>query len=184
MSDSRRDSQTSKRRERQKERFRDIMQDTEGNVIYTGAMHRIAGEEGHSARVRMLVLLVITAAIVISSGCIDAGGAMGAFYVIFPYIGEVSSLFALAWSASKLFVPAEIRTYVLNQSGEKIPGACRMLSIFAIAGLILSAVYLMRNGMGGEPAKNILYLGLKLMAALAAELFRKQYSVLKWEQSS
>ena len=77
MSDSRRDSQTSKRRERQKERFRDIMQDTEGNVIYTGAMHRIAGEEGQSARVRMLVLLVITAAIVISSGCIDAGGGTG-----------------------------------------------------------------------------------------------------------
>ena len=172
----------SSRRERQKEKFRDISQDERGNAVYTGAMHRHAGDEAMRRRTKagLSICLLAIAASVIGSGCIDSKGAMGSFYVILPYIGEVSAMFALMWSSAKLLGPKEIRTFVLENSGDKINGECRILTFFALAGLMFSAVFVARNGMGGETVANILYLVLKLASAVLAEFYRKTFSSAEW----
>lgn len=163
-----------------KEKYNDIIQDTEGNYIYTGETLKASPDPGKT-RLLLAGWLLTLAALIIGSGCIDAAGADSAFYVIMPYIGEVAALFALTWNAVKIVAGGEkIRKYVLNTAKERIPGACRILTIFASLGLVLSALFLLRNGMEGQTAKSILYLVLKLLTAITAEYYNKLFRSIDW----
>lgn len=171
------------RKDRLKERYKDIIQDTAGNLIYTGESFRIAGDSS-KVRAVLIIWLLVIAALVIGSGCIDAAGANSAFYVILPFIGEAAALFALAWNAVKVIYGRDsVRKYVLDAANERIPGACRILAVFAGLGMILSAVYLMKHGMEGETFKSVLYPVLKLAAAAAAEYYRRIYTSVEWIRS-
>lgn len=168
------------RKDKLKEKYRDIIQDTEGNFIYTGKTFQAAGEPGKT-RVRLIAWLIVLIAMVVGSGCIDAAGADSAFYVIMPYIGEVAALFALAWNIVKVAAGGQsIRKYVLNIAIERVPGACRILTIFASLGLILSALFILKHGMEGETAKSILYLVIKLITAGTAEYYRRLFGSIDW----
>lgn len=172
------------KKERREARLRDIMQDAAGNVVYTGELWRISGPDARRQKTMLAAGLAALMVIVIGSGCIDAKNAMGAFYVVLPFIGEVSALFGLAWNVVKLIYPSEgVRTYVLEHARPRIPGACRFLTAFAAAGLILSAIYMVRNGAGDDPADGIAYLLLKAAAAALAEWYRRCFLSLEWEIS-
>lgn len=176
------------RKEKREARLRDIMQDAQGNVIYTGDLWRISedgGAGGPGRRVMLIAGLVLLAVMVIGSGCIDAKNATGAFYVVLPFVGEVSALFGLAWNAVKiLFGKDGARTYDLQHASERIPAACRILMIFALAGLALSVLYLALNGAGGDAADGIAYLMLKLASAATAEWYRRLFRMTAWEKVS
>jgi hypothetical protein len=166
------------RRDRVKARLRDIESDERGNMVYTGESLRAEDESG---RIRFMIVLIVLAACVIGSGCIDAAGAAGSFYVIFPYIGEVSALFALCWNSVKVLAGgSSVRRYVLDNASGKIPGACRILTVFAAAGLLMSGLYIVRNGMDGEAVRSVMYLILKLGAAALAEACRRIYLSIRW----
>ena len=163
------------------------MQETEsGGYVYAGNLYRLKGEAG-SGRRQLFVLgigTVLLALVVIGSGVIDTAGASDAFYVILPFIGEVSSLFILCWNAVKLVGKGGIyRGYVLETVRPRIPGAARMLSIFAAAGFLLSVYYLTRHGMEGEIFKSILYPALKLLDAGVSEWLRRHFLSLEWERT-
>ena len=162
------------------------MKETEsGGYAYAGDFYRLKGDAENGRRQRILIgagaaLLVL---IVIGSGVIDAAGASDAFYVILPFIGEVSALFILCWNAVKLFAKKGIyREYVLETVLTRIPGAARMLSIFAAAGFLLSVYYLTRHGMEGHVFKSILYPALKLAAAGLSEGYRQFFEAREWEK--
>lgn len=171
-----------RRKEKQEAKFRDIMQDAQGNVVYTGELWRISEDGNGPGRRAMLIAgLVLLAVTVIGSGCIDAKNAMGAFYVVLPYIGEVSALFGLAWNAVKIQFPGKgVRTYDLQHASERIPAACRLLTIFALAGLVLSVLYLILNGTGGKMTDGIAYLMLKAASAAIAEWYRSSFKSATW----
>ena len=177
-----------KRKEKREARFRDIMQDAEGKVVYTGDLWKIAdSESGSGAKQRgiLTAVLAVIALAVIGSGCIDAKNAMGSFYVVLPYIGEVSALFGLAWNAVKVLVPSEgVRTYTLEHVSPRISGACRILTVFALAGLLFSAVYFFRHGAGEKTMDGIAYLMLKAAAAALAEWFSRMFSSVSWEKTA
>ena len=173
------------RRERRENRLKDIVQDVSGNVVYTGELWRISGEDSRKQKLKLAGGLAVLILTVIGSGCIDSKNAMGAFYVVLPYIGEVSALFGLAWNAVKLIFPSEgVRTYVLDHVKQRVPAACRILTMFAVAGLVLSGVYLLRNGAGENPADSIAYLMLKFAAAILAEWYRRSFISIDWETSN
>ena len=173
------------KKEQREERLREITQDSSGRMIYTGELWRIAdsGGPGSALRQRMLLIagLGVLALIVLGSGCIDAKNAMGAFYVVLPYIGEVSALFGLAWNAVKLIRAGDVRTYTLEHAKPRIPGACRILTVFAAAGFVLSVLYLVLNGIGEAPADSISYILLKFAAAILAEWYRRLFLSTEWE---
>lgn len=175
-----------KRKEKREARLKDIMQDARGNVVYTGELWRIADDEqaGSGSRQRMVLIgvLAVLALAVVGSGCIDAKNAMGSFYIVLPYIGEVSALFGLAWNAVKLLAPSGgVRTFTLESVRGRIPGACRILTVFALAGFLFSALYLVRNGAGEKTADGIAYLMLKLAAAAIAEWYGRRFRSVEWE---
>ena len=174
------------RKEKREARLREITQDAAGNVIYTGDLWRIAGSEeagsGQRQRIILIAGLAVIALAVIGSGCIDSKNAMGSFYVVLPYIGEVSALFALLWNAAKVLIPSEgVRTFTLQYVRPRVPGACRVLTVFALAGLLFSGIYMIRHGAGDKTADGIAYLMLKLSAAVLAEWYGRRFASTKWE---
>ncbi len=169
------------RESRREKKLRDIRIDEGGSAVYTGKMFRIAGDDGRIRRNLALGLAGLAAA-VIGSGCIDAAGTTNAFYVILPFIGEVSALFALCWQAVKIIAGREgVRQYVYEAAQKTIPGACRVLSVFALFGLAGAACYLLRHGMGGQSAKSVAYLALKVLAAAGAERYGRACRGLNWQ---
>ena len=174
------------RKKKREAKFRDIMQDAGGNVVYTGELWRIADSKeagsGNRQRVILIIVLAVIALAVIGSGCIDAKNAMGSFYVVLPYIGEVSALFGLLWNAVKVLLPSEgVRTYTLEHARPRIPGACRILTVFALAGLLFSGIYMIRYGADSKTMDGIAYLMLKLAAAVLAEWYLRRFRATEWE---
>ena len=179
----------SKRKERRDAKLRDIMQDVDGSVYYIGDLWRIADSKkaGSGAKQRGILIACLAALIIIvvGSGCIDARNAMGSFYVVLPYIGEISALFGLAWSAVKVLAPSDgVRTYDLEHARPRIAGATRILTVFALAGLLFSAVYLFRHGAGDKGADGIAYLMLKAAAAALSEWFGYRFKATEWEKTA
>ena len=175
------------RKERREAKLKDIMQDAGGNIVYTGDLWRISedGGPGPGRRVMHIAGLALLTVMIVGSGCIDAKNATGAFYVVLPFIGEVSALFGLAWNAVKVLLPGSgVRTYELQQASGRIPAACRLLMIFALVGLALSVLYLVLNGAGGNTADGIAYLMLKLASAATAEWYRRLFRAAAWEKVS
>ena len=174
------------KKERREEKLREITRDPSGKLVYTGDVWRISDSAGPGSALRQRMLLIAglgaLALIVLGSGCIDAKNAMGAFYVVLPYIGEVSALFGLAWNAVKIIRTGDgIRTYTLEHAKPRIPGACRILTIFAASGLVLSSLYLALNGIGDSPADSLAYLLLKFASAVIAEWYRRCFMSVEWE---
>ena len=166
---------------RRDKRLRDIQLDAQGNPVYTGAVFRIAGDEGKT-RLYLGLGLAALAAVVIGSGCIDAAGATNSFYVILPFIGEVCALFALCWQAVKIIAGREgVRQYVYDTAKGVIPGACRVLTVFALFGLVASGCYLWSHGFG-QTVKSVAYLVLKILAAAGAERYGRAYKGLEWTE--
>ena len=175
------------RRERREARLREIMQDASGNVVYTGDLWKIADSEkagnGTKQRIILIACLAALTAIVVGSGCIDAMNARGSFFVVLPYIGEVSALFGLAWSAVKVLAPSDgVRTYNLEYARPRIAGASRILTVFALTGLLFSAVYMIRHGAGDRTADGMAYLMLKAAAAALAEWYARRFASVNWEK--
>ena len=165
---------------RLKNKLKDIVETEDGSLVYTGQMKKIAGDGG---RIRLFLALglIALAAVVIGSGCIDAAGATNSFYVILPFIGEVCAMFVLCWQTVKLIAGREgVRQYVYDSAVKAIPGACRILTVFALFGLAASGYYLFRNGLG-QSAKSIAYLVLKVLSAAGAERYGRAFRGLDWE---
>ena len=167
---------------RRDKKLRDIQLDAQGNPVYIGKTYRIAGDDGKT-RLHLGLGLAALAAVVIGSGCIDAAGATNAFYVILPLIGEVSALFALCWNAVKVLTAGEgLRKYTHTSVSRVIPGACRVLTVFALFGLIASVSHLLRFGLGPRPVKSVAYPVLKVLAAALAERCGRFFRALEWEK--
>ncbi len=171
------------RAQRRNEKLADIVTDSSGKPVYVGEEYVLAGE-GRGARLRFGLLLAALSAAVIGSGCIDAAGANGAFYVILPLVGEVSALFVLCWNAVKVLSADRLRRYTHASVGKAIPGACRVLTVFALFGLAASASYLLRFGLGAQPVKSVAYPALKVLAAALAERCGRFYRALEWERAA
>jgi hypothetical protein len=95
--------------------------------------------------------------------------------------GEVSALFALCWNAVKVLTAGEgLRKYTHASVSRVIPGACRVLSVFALFGLIASVSHLLRFGPGAQPVKSVAYPVLKVLAAALAERCGRFFRALEW----
>ena len=172
------------RASRRNEKLADIVRDSSGSYVYTGEMYTLTGD-ARGQRLRFGAILAALAACVIGSGCIDAAGANNAFYVILPLIGEVSALFALCRNAVKVIRAGEgLRKYHYGSVSRVIPGACRVLTVFALFGLIASVSYLLRFGLGGQPVKSVAYPALKVLAAALAERCGGYFRSMEWEKTA
>lgn len=166
-----------------KKTFLNDVREEDGRMIYTGGVYRAVRKDGKPGAVRLLAAgLLPAAALVILSGFLDTAGASDAFYVILPYIAEVCALFALAWNVIKLLMEekGQVRAFVLEAVQGRIPGAEKLLALFALIGCGMSLVYLFRNGLEGGAAQSIAYPVLKGLTAAAAVLYGRVFRSIEF----
>ena len=154
------------------------IQEKDGTYQYTGESFRLK-----TPMTTLVICCILTFLLVVISGTLDTAAAFGAFYVILPYVGEVSALFMLVWNSVRLFYNRDnMRGYILDHVRSRIPGAATVLSLCAMLGMVCSLFYLFRYGSGGRLTASILYLICKGAAAFLAMECRKAVRNLEWEK--
>ncbi|MBQ6393472.1 MAG: hypothetical protein IJH60_08170 [Eubacterium sp.] len=154
------------------------IQEKDGTYQYTGESFRLK-----TPMTTLVICCILTFLLVVISGTLDTAAAFGAFYVILPYVGEVSALFMLVWNSVRLFYNRDnMRGYILDHVRSRIPGAATVLSLCALLGMACSLFYLFRYGTGGQLTASILYLICKGASALLALECRKAFRKLEWEK--
>ena len=120
------------------------IQEKDGTYQYTGESFRLK-----TPITTLVICCILTFLLVVISGTLDTAAAFGAFYVILPYVGEVSALFMLVWNSVSLFYNKDnMRSYILDHVRSRIPGAATVLSLCAMLGMVCSMFYLFRYGSG------------------------------------
>ena len=157
----------------------------DGRYQYTGESFRLLNKEEQkvSPLAELTICCVLALLVVVFSGTLDTKAAFGAFYVILPYVGEVSALFMLVWNFIRLIYNKDsMRSYILDHIRARIPGAATVLSVCALIGMAFSRFYLFQHGSGGQLTASILYLICKGLTALLALGCRKAFRILEWEK--
>ena len=168
---------------KRKDYLKDYTQGSDGKYSYGGKSYSMAcsDQERKKTCLNLVLLAVLLLASVVASGLSDARCAIGSFYVIIPFIGEVSALFALAWYLVKLLMEGkEIRGYIFETANNRIPPSCIIMIFFSALAFGTSALYLAFNGFGGEALKSMLYLALKVLNGVLAFCIKKYYNTIQW----
>ena len=144
-----------------------------GGYEFTGAYYSFSSGEFTKRVVLIILMLSLLGALIVASGCLNAGGMKNSFYVILPYIGEVSAFFALAWNCLRLlFAGQRVKEYIFKAAYPRLPRISVALSIIAAVSLICSVVFIILNGAEGGALKCALYIGFKVLIGVLAFVFR------------
>ncbi len=166
-----------------REYLNDFAANDSGGYSYTGKRYTVDRHFAFYGDVyrKLLTGGIVMLMISIGSGMIDAAGATGAFYVIIPFIGEVSALFAILWNVSRLISQGEeVKEYAFKKTNLWIPAGATMLMFFAMTGLLMSAAYIITHGFEDKVFKCVLYLALKTVTAFLAFEYKKYYNTVQW----
>ena len=162
--------------------LREFTSNAQGEYVYTGDHYRLDGDV-KKTNLRLSLLFAASLLCVIGSGFVNAAGLSNTFYVILPYVGEVASLFALGWNTLRLVRSGRrVRAYVCFAVKRRIPASALIAVIFALIGLVCSAIFLVLNGTEGKPLLCAVYLAAKLAAA-GVNIYDYIYSKsLRWNK--
>jgi len=177
------DNKKRKKFKNPKEYLNDFVLNDDGGYSYTGRRYTVDRHYAFYGDVyrKLLIGAIIMAACSVGSGMIDAAGATGAFYVIIPFIGEISALFAMFWNIVKLMSQGEVvKEYAFKKTNLWIPGGAAVLMFFALTGLVMSTVYIITHGFEDKVFKCFLYLALKTVIAFLAFAYKKYYNTIQW----
>ena len=164
--------------------LKEFTSDAEGKYIYTGAHYALDGDV-KKTNLRLSLLFVAALAAVLGSGLVNAAGMSNTFYVILPYIGEVAAVFTLGWNTVRLVKSGErVRAYVYLAVKDRLPIGALLTAIFALIGLVCSAVFLILNGTEGKSVQCAVFLALKLVTAAVGIFTYRYFKSLKWEKMS
>ena len=153
----------------------EFTKDASGEYIYTGEY--VLPEFGD--RRVLWALTILSAAIVVGSGCIDAAGMHDSFYVILPYIGEVTGMFLFVWNSVKLLRRGgKIRKYVYESATKLIVPAAVVMGVFALVGAVCAVVHTVLKGFEGGALMCSLYIALKLAGAAVGLLAKKRFGAI------
>ncbi len=159
----------------------DYKQNAEGKYIYTGIYYSVNGERKKQIIISALygAALIVT---VLVSGLMNAGGMSNTFYVIIPYILEVSALFALIWNDVRLvYSGGKLKEYVYTAVSKFLPLSAVLLSVFSFIGLICSFLFLILNGTEGKTFQCIVYLVLKFITGITALCARNHFKNINYQ---
>lgn len=157
------------------------------NYVYKGKHYFFDGgaEEQKRAYIIHFSLLAVLAVLVIGSGFFTGGGMKNTYYVIIPYIGEASALFASVWYSFKLLTKrGRVRDYVYLTTAPRLPGAFVITAFFAVAGIICSLAFSITDGFSEGMAQAIGYPAVKAAVAAAAIVIRNHFINLEWIEES
>ena len=159
----------------------DYKKNAAGGYVYTGRVYALG--DGKRYRAALSALSFGAMCVAVGSGCINAAGLSNTFYVILPYIGEVTGAFALCYNAVRLLNAGEqLKAHVRTALEKYLPPSVWILIVSAAVSLVASPVFLILNGTEGKPFLCALYLVLKAAALTLGILIRRQIKAMRWEE--
>ena len=169
------------RKQRHKAYLDQHVKDASGEYQYLGEWYRLQG--GKKELYPFLGLVLLAGAAIVASGCITATGLKNTWYVIIPYIIEVSLLFALAWQATRLAAGrGRLKAFVFEEVSPRVRPLCGGLILAQALSALCSVLFLLRQGPDGTVAACIAWFLLKALAAAGAALARRLYGRLDWRK--
>lgn len=169
------------RRQRRKAHLDQHVRDVNGDYRYVGDWYRLRGGKGALAPFAGAVLLA--GASILLAGCITAAGLKNTWYVIFPYVLEVSLLFALVWQSVRLTKGlGRVKAYHFESASPLIPPLGAALAGAAALTAACSVVFLLRQGAEGGLMACAAWFLLKALTVLSALSARAQWRRLVWEK--
>lgn len=158
-----------------------------GEYIYDGALYACRdGADGIRAAQRRVwtagALLVLAAVL---GGCIPAPGMQNHFYVILPYLGELTASLTVFWALVRLGRSwTSVREYVYERTVPALPRRAMAAAVCALLGAAAEGVHLVLSGAGGQVFPVALYFLLKLLAAASALTIRRAMILSNWDKVS
>ena len=74
-----------------------------GEYVYEGELYALEDKPQHAAKKKKFwVLTALLTAVSVAGGCLPAPGMRNCFYVILPYLGELTCSLLVAWAAVRL----------------------------------------------------------------------------------
>ena len=159
----------------------DYKKNAAGEYVYTGRVYALG--DGKRYRAALSALSFGAMCVAVGSGCINAAGLSNTFYVILPFIGEVTGAFALCYNTVRLLAAGkQVKAYVRTALEKYLPPAVWILIVSAAAGLVASPVFLILNGTEGKPFLCGLYLFLKAVNVVLGLFARRHVKTLSWTE--
>ena len=94
-----------------------------GEYVYEGELYALEDKPQHAAKKKKFwVLTALLTAVSVAGGCLPAPGMSNCFYVILPYLGELTCSLLVAWAAVRLGTNwSAVREYVYERSVPVLP---------------------------------------------------------------
>lgn len=166
-------------KQRHKAHLDQHVKDVNGEYQYIGDWYVLQGGKGRLYP--FLAAVFAAGAFIIASGCITATGLKNTWYVIIPYIFEVSLLFALAWQAVRLACgQGRIKAFSFENTDPRIRPLCVGLALAALLSAVCSGIFLLKAGPDGTMTACAGYFILKALIAAASLWAGRAYGVLEW----
>ena len=166
-------------RQRHKAHLDQHVRDVNGEYRYIGDWYALQG--GKSRLYPFLAAVSAAGVFMIASGYITAAGLKNTWYVIIPYVFEVSLLFALCWQAVRLACGrGRLKAFSFENVDPRIKPLCGALALAALLSALCSGVFLLKNGPDGTAAACAGYFILKALIAAASLWARRAYGGLVW----
>ena len=166
-----------------REYLNDYHKDSQGNYIYSGQVYRIKSD-GKKIRFILLLLLLLSVFPVIAAGFTTAGGMKDTFYVIIPYILEISCAFGLSWNILRLIMSGDsIKEYILSSVSKFLPAFSYGLSIFAFISIVCIAVFFVIGDTEGFSIFSIALIACKIVSLLSSLLLNRFFNKISFSKA-
>jgi hypothetical protein len=174
-----------KKRKGRRSYLNDFYRDVGGEYQYTGAMRHYLGPEPYEGERKRLAMLGGAVGLgTLAVGVLPAPSMLGigSFYVILPYVAQLIAAFLSLWAAIRMLLGGpELRSYVYDATVEKLPVRSMLTAVFAAAGILGNALYLILHGFGGRPVISLAVIVLHALVTATAMLLRRRVAVQQWD---
>lgn len=152
-----------------------------GEYIYTGKLYSLEGKKYGEFTAYLSVFSVFALISSIVSGVIPVPGMLNSFYVIIPYILEISLTLSVVWAAARFIANKKpLREYVYDATVKALPVRALFAAIFSLAGIISETVFIILNGTGEKTLLCVCLYLLKAAVAVSMFLLRRYVNKTVW----
>ena len=157
-----------------------------GEYVYEGELYALEDKPQHAAKKKKFwVLTALLTAVSVAGGCLPAPGMSNCFYVILPYLGELTCSLLVAWVAVRLGTNCSaVREYVYERSVPVLPRRAAAAAVFAALGAVAEIVFLAVAAEERHLPWGAVYLLLKAVGVFAAGEIRRLFLASNWGKVS
>ncbi len=169
--------------------LRDFQPDDSGAYIYTGVRMSPMPPGGKSVRRMYLEMTALSCAAVlfcVIGGCIPSAGMLNCFYVILPFIAEISLAVSILWIMCRMtyhgYSGDALREYVYEATFAKIDGRTKTAQLLTAVSFAATIFYVIINGFDSNIPATLIYLFTKVNIFLHFFGIRKLARAVTWKK--